>query len=131
MTDSDFEKLDDRELADAALDEKLGFARAKAIVELANRALKNPDLLDSVCTAISSDRSIGFHKQAPLGWFGADHIYLSGQEHAMRALLSELDKWSSTEQEDLVRHWAGRRGIAAVTKELKELYGWNPHYGSQ
>ncbi|MGC0111414.1 hypothetical protein, partial [Ralstonia pseudosolanacearum] len=110
---------------------KLGFARAKAIVALANRALKNPDLLDSACKAISSDRSVGFHQQAPLGWFGADHIYLSGQEQAMRALLAELDKWSPTEQEDLVRHWAGRRGIAAVTEELKALYGWNPRYGNQ
>ncbi|MCK4131947.1 hypothetical protein [Ralstonia pseudosolanacearum] len=131
MAYPDFAKLDDLALADSALDEKLGFARAKAIVALANRALKNPDLLDRACKAISSVRSVGFHRQAPLGWFGADHIYLSGQEHAMRALLAELDNWSPTEQEDLVRHWAGRRGIAAVTEELKELYGWNPRYGNQ
>ncbi|AQW30139.1 hypothetical protein ACKZDW_16560 [Ralstonia syzygii subsp. celebesensis] len=131
MAYPDFAELDDLALADSALDEKLGFAQAKAIVALANRALKNPDLLDSACKAISSDRSVGFHRQAPLGWFGADHIYLSGQEQAMRALLAELDKWSPTEQEDLVRHWAGRRGIAAVTEELKALYGWNPRYGNQ
>ncbi len=36
----DFAKLDDLALADSAIDEKLGFARAKAIVALANRALK-------------------------------------------------------------------------------------------
>ncbi len=46
----------------------------------------------------------------------------------MRALLSEMDKWASTEQEDLVRHWAGKRGIATVTNELREEYGWMPRY---
>lgn len=131
MPHPDFAKLDDRALAEAALDEKLGFVRAKAIMELADRALTNPALLDRVREAISTDRSIGFHRQAPLGWFGADQIYLSGQEHAMRALLAEMNSWSSSEQEDLVRHWAGRRGIAVVTEELKALYGWSPRYGNQ
>lgn len=40
MVYPDFAKLDDLALADSAIDEKLGFARAKAIVALANRALK-------------------------------------------------------------------------------------------
>ncbi|CAD16921.1 hypothetical protein RSc3424 [Ralstonia pseudosolanacearum GMI1000] len=42
MAYPDFAKLDDLALADSALDKKLGFARAKAkaIVALANRALK-------------------------------------------------------------------------------------------
>ncbi|MEF9415135.1 hypothetical protein ABXT21_16515 [Ralstonia sp. SM1864_UCD524_TZ4] len=58
MAYPDFAKLDDLALKDSALDESLGFARAKAIVALANRALKNPDLLDNACKAISSDRTL-------------------------------------------------------------------------
>lgn len=131
MTQIDFSKLSDKALIDASFDEQLGFTRARVITELAVRALTNPNLMDSACKAISSDRSIGFHKGAPLGWFGADELYLSGQEHAIRTLLHEMDNWEPTEQEDLVRHWAGKRGLISLTRELQELYGWIPRYQLQ
>lgn len=128
MTQKDFSSLSDQKLAEEALDERLGLSRAKAIVELANRALAKPELLESACRAISSDRRIGFHRAPPLGWFGADEVYHSGQARAMRALLREMDNWDATEQEDLVRHWAGRGKFAALTRELQERYGWTPRY---
>ena len=88
MTQGNFAKLSDQVLAVEALNESLGYTRAQAIVELTNRALAKPELLGSAIKAIGSDRRIGFHVAPPLGWFGADEIYLSGQEHAMRALFA-------------------------------------------
>lgn len=128
MTQSDFSLLDDLAVTKSAFDENLGFNRARAIVELANRALTDPSLLESACKAIASDRRIGFHKRAPVGWFGADHIFLSGQSHAIHLLLKEMDKWEPAEQEDLVRHWAGAHGLATLTHELRKKYGWVPRY---
>ena len=128
MTQRDFTKLSDEALAGEALNESLGYSRAQAIIELTNRALVKPELLESAVKAIGTDRRIGFHEALPLGWFGADAIYLSGQERAMHALLREMDNWEPTEQEDLVRHWAGERGLAVLTRELQDLYGWVPRY---
>ena len=128
MTQIDFAKMGDQELVEAALDERLGFNRAKAIGELARRAVVRTELLELACKAIASHRRIGFHSGPPLGWFGADEIYLSGREEAVRALLQQMDDWEPTEQEDLVRHWAGKRGLVELTKELQETYGWVPRY---
>jgi hypothetical protein len=128
MTQRDFSKLSDEALAGEALNENLGYSRAQAIAELANRALAKPGLLESAVKAIGSDRRMGFHSGPPLGWFGADAIYLSGQERAIRALLREMDNWEPFEQEDLVRHWAGKGRLAVLTRELQDLYGWVPSY---
>ena len=128
MTQVDFSKLNDQDLAEAAFDESLGFCRAKAITELASRAVVNPHLLDRACEAIASDRRVGFHTGPPLGWFGADEIFLSGHAVAVRSLLRQMDNWDPAEQEDLVRHWAGRRGLAELTRELQTTYQWEPRY---
>ena len=131
MMHVDFSKLNDQDLATAAFDESLGFSRAKAITELASRAVANPDLLDRACEAITSARRVGFHSGPPLGWFGADEIYLSGRADAMRALLRHMNDWDPTEQEDLVRHWAGRRGVAELSRELHVTFQWEPRYRSE
>jgi hypothetical protein len=123
-----FSEYNDQELIKFALDETLGFNRARAIEALANRALINSGLLEAACKAISSDRHIGFHSGPPLGWFGADQIFLSEQKLAINALLEEMNTWEPTEQEDLVRHWAGRRGLVELTKELGTSYDWIPRY---
>lgn len=128
MTQTDFSGISDEPLIKAAFDVKLGFDRARAIVELANRALVKPALLESACKAISSDRRLGFHERAPLGWFGADQIFLSGQQSAIGRLLKEMNHWADTEQEDLVRHWAGKGGLRSLTLDLKRSYGWTPLY---
>mgnify|MGYP001545744026 CR=1 FL=1 len=128
MSGEKFSGLKDIELVSAALDSKLGFSRAHAIVALVDRALAKPDLLGDACKAISVDRRVGFHKGSPLGWFGADRIFLSGKKDAIRALLNEMELWDSSEQEDLVRHWSGSRGLDALTHELVEAYGWVPRY---
>ena len=123
-----FAELDDRALLLAARDVQLGLARALAIEELAGRALENRSLLEDACSAISSDRRIGFHSGAPSGWFGADRIFRSGQEEAVRHLLSAMNAWEATEQEDLVRHWAGKGQLKQLTQELSQRYGWTPRY---
>lgn len=128
MSGENFSGLRDAELVSLALDSKLGFERAHAIVALVDRALAKPDLLGDACKAISTDRRVGFHKGAPLGWFGADRIFLSGKKDAIRVLLNEMQSWDSTEQEDLVRHWAGSRGVDVLTRELVQDYGWVPGY---
>lgn len=125
---ANFNALDDVALVNAANDESLGNNRARAIVELVERALTKPELIADACAAIASDKRIGFHKGAPLGWFGADRIFLSQQKNAMIALLREMDSWEYTEQEDLVQHWAGKQGLAALTHDLRIKYGWSPRY---
>lgn len=112
MPKPDFAKLDDISLAAASFEQKLGISRALAIEELAKRALNKPELLPEACKAIAIDRRIGFHAGFPVGWLGADLIFLSGQDRAIRCLLSEMDAWEPTEQEDLVRHWAEGRAFA-------------------
>jgi hypothetical protein len=128
MNTKRFSEVDDNALVSAALDTGLGLARSFAIEELAGRALKNPLLLADVCAAISSGRRIGFHTGTPLGWLGADRLYLSGQEEAMHRLLNEMNTWEATEQEDLVRHWAGKGRLKELTQELSLRYGWSPRY---
>lgn len=131
MANPDFTELSDQELVTAAGNESLGMSRGLAIEELASRALLDQKLLPDACTAISSDRRIGFHAGAPLGWFGADRIYLSGQERAIRHLLEEMGDWDATEQEDLVRHWAGKGGLAALSQDLERRFGFVPRYQYQ
>lgn len=128
MANPDFTRLNDQELVAAAGNESLGMSRGLAIEELASRALRNQALLPQACAAISSDRRIGFHSGPPLGWFGADRIYLSGQEPAIRHLLKEMSVWDATEQEDLLRHWAGKGGLAKLSHELERRYGFVPRY---
>jgi hypothetical protein len=117
----------DEELIKAAFDESIGYSRGRAIWDLAIRALSNNNLLEIACRAISGDRRIGIHT-LPSGWFGADEIYLSGQQTAIRALLNEMNSWDEFEQKSLVLHWAGSYRLAELTKELKEKYGWTPRY---
>jgi hypothetical protein len=128
MNTKQFADVDDRALVSASQDAGLGLARAFAIEELAGRALKNPQLLADACAAISSDKRIGFHTGAPLGWLGADRLFLSGQEEAIRHLLNAMNAWDATEQEDLVRHWAGKGRLKVLTQELSLRYGWSPRY---
>ncbi len=125
---SEFGTLDDATLLKAALDVGLGHGRAKVVVELADRALSRPELLRDALKAIAIDKRIGFHHGAPVGWFGADHLFLSQQERAIGALLKEMDSWEASEQEDLVRHWAGRGRLAELTGELSLKYDWSPRY---
>lgn len=128
MTKLNFNELDDSSLINAASDTKLGLSRAFAIETLASRALQKYDLLDATCKAISSERAIGFHAGMPIGWLGADKIFLSGQEIAIQKLLFEMNSWSATEQEDLVRHWAGRGKFDQLSSELKKNFNWQPRY---
>ncbi len=128
MAKHDFKTLPDAELIAAARDERLGIARGLAIEALADRALANPELLPDACAVISNDRRIGFRTGPPLGWFGADRIYLSGQERAIRKLLEAMAGWDATEQADLVRHWAGKSGLAALSRELEQRYAFEPLY---
>jgi hypothetical protein len=122
-----FTDFDQAALIAAAHDETRGLSRGHAIVELVNRGLAKPELLENACKAISGDRRIGIHT-LPHGWLGADQIYLSGQQTAIRALLNEMDSWDEYEQKSLVLHWAGSFRLAELTKELKEKYGWTPRY---
>lgn len=101
---------------------------AKAISELAERALEDAIPMPTVCDLIGRFRQVGIHTGPPLGWFGADALFLSGQQDAIRELLSEMNDWSLTEQEDLVRHWAGKGGLVKLTKQLVETYAWQPKY---
>jgi hypothetical protein len=64
----------------------------------------------------------------PNGWFGADQIYLSGNQTALRALLNEMNSWDAVEQENMIAHWAGHKKRAELTKHLTETYGWQPRY---
>lgn len=120
--------LDNAELIAQASNPRLGYSRAFAIEALAARALDQPRLLDIVCPIISQDNRIGFHAGMPLGWLGADKIFLSGQELAMKRLFQEMDSWQASEQEDLVRHWAGNHKLAQLTAEFKQRFAWNPRY---
>jgi hypothetical protein len=122
-----FTAFDDASLISAAHDKARGLGHAHAIVELVNRALVNPDLLESACKAISSDRRMGIHTY-PNGWFGADQIYNSGNQAAMRALLNEMNSWDEVEQENMIAHWEGHHKRAELTKHLTETYGWQPLY---
>lgn len=124
----EFDRLGDAALIASANNSELGLARGFAIEELARRALKKSELLHAACSAISSDRRIGFHTGVPLGWLGADAIYLSKMHSAVEALLREMDSWEASEQEDLVRHWAGKGRLAEVTQELESSYNWHPRY---
>jgi hypothetical protein len=128
MSFSDFKEFKDDELLLASRDTKLGIARGLAIEELARRALGNPRLLDPVCEAISSDRKLGFHARAPIGWLGANCLYISRQEQAVKCLLTWMNTWEANEQEDLVRHWAGKGNLATLSRELHDSYGWSPKY---
>ncbi len=128
MKQSDFMAMDDIALIAAANNNKLGLARAFAIEALAARALEKSELLDVVCAAISGDRTIGFHVGMPVGWLGADKIFSSGQELAIRKLLTEMNNWQANEQEDLVRHWAGKGKLNALTADLMRDHGWQPRY---
>jgi len=125
---SDFERLLDEELKLAVADERLGMRRAGAIEELAKRALANPTLLGDVYAVIRSERTIGMHTLAPLGWLAADVLFLSGQEGAIRGLLQDMSGWTAPEQEDLVRHWAGKGRLSELTEELMRRYGWMAAY---
>ena len=128
MLKHDFNQLDDDLLIESANDQNLGLARGLAIEELARRALAKSELLLAACAAIGGDRRIGFHAGAPLGWLGADEIYRSKVSSAIEALLSEMDGWEASEQEDLVRHWAGKGRLVEVTHELERMYQWEPRY---
>lgn len=120
--------MQDEALIAAANDSKLGLARALAIETLAARALVDSKLLDVACSAIASERKIGFHVGMPLGWLGADKIFLSGQNMALQALLFEMASWQADEQADLVRHWAGKGKLGELTAELIAQFGWQPRY---
>jgi hypothetical protein len=128
MKQFDYMAMDDVALVAAANNTKLGLSRAFAIEALAARALENSELLDVACTAISGDRKIGFHVGMPVGWLGADKIFSSGQEAAIRKLLLTMNNWKANEQEDLVRHWAGKGKLNALTTELIRQHGWQPRY---
>ncbi len=128
MTFAEFIGIGDNEVIEAAFDETLGYNRARAIVELVYRALDKPELLPQACRAIETDKKIGVRTGTPLGWFGADEIYLSGQERAIRFLLNAMKTWDAHDQQDLVAHWAGSRMLPKLTQELKERYGWTPRY---
>jgi hypothetical protein len=39
-----------------------------------------------------------------------------------------LDSWDPIEQEDIILQWAGRCGLAVLTKELVETYEWKLRY---
>jgi hypothetical protein len=122
-----FSDFDDASLIAAAHDPTRGLGHGHAIVELVNRALLKPDLLDIACKAISSDRRMGIHTY-PNGWFGADQIFFSGNRAALRALLHEMNSWDAVEQENMVAHWAGNYRLAELTKKLIAEYGWQPRY---
>lgn len=92
-----FADFDQAALIEAAHDETRGLSRGHAIVELVNRGLANPGLLENACKAISSDRRMGIHK-LPHGWLGADQIYNSGNQTALRALLNEMNSWDEVER---------------------------------
>jgi hypothetical protein len=124
----DFAKYSDSELIGASLDNALGLQRALAISELAVRALDQPELLPHAIRAIETDKKIRIHTGTPLGWLGADDIYSSGREPAIRCLLKAMEQWDEYEQQDLVRLWAGPTTLPVLTKELKEKYGWTPRY---
>jgi hypothetical protein len=117
----------DEELIKAAFDESIGYSRGRAIWDLAIRALSNNNLLEIACKAISGDRRMGIHT-LPSGWFGADEIFLSGQQTALRALLNEMNSWDEVEQENMIAHWEGHDQRAKLTKQLIETYGWKPRY---
>jgi len=101
-----FTDFDEAALIAAGHDETRGLSCGHAIVELVNRALLKPELLEIACKAISSDRRMGIHTY-PNGWFGADQIYNSGSKTALRALLNEMNSWDEVEQENMIAHWAG------------------------
>jgi hypothetical protein len=122
-----FTDYDDAPLIRAAHDKSLGLGHGHAIVELVDRALVKPELLEIACKAISTDRRMGIHT-FPNGWFGADQIYLSGNQTALRALLNEMNSWDAVEQENMIAHWAGHKKRAELTKHLTETYGWQPRY---
>lgn len=125
---ADFTSLDDAALIRASLDTTLYYDRNRAIAELAIRSLDRPELLPHACRAIESDKKIGIRTGPPLGWFGADEIFLSGQERAIRFLLEAMKTWDAYDQQDLVAHWAGSRTLPKLTQELNEKYGWTPRY---
>lgn len=120
--------MQDESLIAAANDSKLGMAKALAIEALAARALVDEKLLDAACSAIASERKIGFHVGMPLGWLAADKIFLSGESLALRALLLVMAGWHVEEQADLVRHWAGNGRLGTLTAELSAQFGWQPRY---
>ena len=124
MQRTDFKTVDKAKLIRASLDVTLGVSRALAIEELTSRALADPTLLRAACVAISSDRRLGFHSGPPLGWLGADRIFLSEQLEPMVALLKAMDHWDPVEQQDLMTHWAGTRGVSALAAEFEQAYGW-------
>jgi len=120
--------LHDDDLIAFTQKDNTGLIRGLAIAELARRAVANHALLEAAYAAIRSEKRIGFHAGFPAGWLGADEIYLSQDAAAIRGLLHEMDSWEDTEQEDLVRHWAGKDGLAALTSKLRTVYGWEPRY---
>ena len=124
MATTNFRAFGKADLIRASLDTRLGIARALAIDELASRALADPTLQIAACVAISSDRSLGDRSGPPLGWLGADRVYLAGRSELMAALLKAMNQWSAAEQGDLMIHWAGAKGAAALSAEFAREYGW-------
>ncbi len=121
-------ELDTASLIAAANNTKIGISRAFAIEALAIRAMSKFDLLDEACKAISSEKTIGFHFGMPAGWLGADAIFLAAQKIPMQRLLDEMNSWTANEQQDLVRHWAGRGSDEQMTIDFKREYNWQPRY---
>ena len=124
MSSADFKAASKADLIRASLNKTLGLRRALAIDELASRALADPTLRTAACVAISSDRRMGDHAGPPLGWLGADRIYLAGRSELMSSLLKAMDQWSALEQGDLMIHWVGAQGVDALAAEFEQTYGW-------
>ena len=131
--DNEFDNKSDDGLQEIIYDKGNGLIRARAIRELARRALTNHDLLDKACRAITSDHKGGMH-YLPYGWAGADVIFLSEDKLAMRGLLKEMRSWERPHQETLLSHWNVLDSSASLT-DFEQKYDWKidfaPHSSLQ
>ena len=102
--------------------------RWAAMEELARRALQDHSLLELLCGALRTDKTV-FPRYRPWGtWLAVACILDSSDAVAINLLLAELEDWTSQEQEDAISPWTGYGRVMEGSRELAAKYGWAPKY---
>ena len=122
----DFNDKTDEEVVRFAYDRTIGLDRARAIQELARRALINQGLLGEACRAITSDHKMGVH-YLPIGWAGAYLVFESGDKTAMQALLKEMQSWEPKHQQILLFH-LGVLDSEETKSKFETKYDWKINF---
>lgn len=125
MTAKDLTLLSDDEIIRTALSENKSFNQAAYMDELARRALDRPELIEVACEAVENGRQMLPRHPAP-GWAAGARLLDSGNRKVIERLLASMDRWSSTEQNDMIDFWAGNKKREAARLHLKQVYGWAP-----